>query len=118
MKKLFLYQLLLVLTLMFCAQELMAQTSGVISVTPNPASIAAGYTTANVTASFATFGPGGQACLNYVRVSPSYASGGSALCGSSGSQVYPLGAGTYQFMLMRVSDFSVLDIVEVTVTGP
>lgn len=118
MKRSLVHQWLLMVLFLFSADWAMAQGSGIISATPNPATIPAGLSSAAVTVSWTTFNPGGPACLNYYRTSPSYASGGPAVCGSAGSQVYSLGAGVYQFMLMRVSDFAVLDILEVTVNAP
>lgn len=118
MKKVLICRWLLLGLLLFSMNWAMAQGSGIISATPNPATIPVGQSTAAVTVSWTTFNPGGPACLSYYRTSPSYASGGPAVCGSAGSQVYSLGAGVYQFMLMRVSDFAVLDIHEVTVNAP
>lgn len=118
MKKMFLYQLLLVLALLFCAQESMAQASGVITANPNPATIAAGQSTASVSVYWAALYSPSGACLTYVRTSPSYASGGPAVCGTSGTQVYSLGPGVYFFSLLSVSDFSQLAYLNVTVNGP
>ncbi len=118
MKKTFLYQMLLVLALMFCAQESMAQASGVITATPNPATIAAGHTTANVSVYWAALNSPNGGCLSYVRTAPSYQSGGPGVCGYSGTEVYALGPGTYFFSLFSVADFSQLAYLTVTVNGP